>query len=87
LISENAFLTEELRAIRSSTVAEKVCFDSLVFKKANIRNYYEFEGADDIPAMSLNELVNSFDPSSTRREQLALKILRRFIKHLFENVS
>lgn len=77
----------ELNSLKSSGVGGMGRFDSLVFKKTNINNRHMFMGGDGIPPICLNDLVEIFDQNCTRRNEMAINTLRRFVKFLLENVS
>lgn len=87
LVFENRYLVRELHNLKSNpTQSGAHRFDMLHFKKINIINSYDFNGSDDIPACNLNSLVDNFDQNSTRRNDTAINVLRRFVKYLLENI-
>ena len=84
LLSENQILMQEIQALK--TTGHTTRFDGLVFKKANITTLYTFQGCDGIAECVVNEIIELFDQTCTRRSDSAVNTIRRFVKFLLENV-
>ncbi|KAI6215683.1 hypothetical protein M3Y94_00413300 [Aphelenchoides besseyi] len=87
LMFENRHLARELQALKMSGSGSGMSpFDALVFKKSNVRDKYYFHEEDGIPSCELKKLMDVFDQNCTRRNELAINTLRRFVKYMLENI-
>ncbi|KAI6215767.1 hypothetical protein M3Y94_00423200 [Aphelenchoides besseyi] len=87
LMFENRYLARELEALKTSGSGSGMSpFDALVFKKSNVTRPHYFNGEDGIPSCKLKTLIEVFDQNCTRRNELAINTLRRFVKYMLENI-